>query len=99
MAATVLNSPRAIEISLFIVRAFIRLRDRPAPTPHWPPGLTRSNAKWRARPAFALRATARSGLNLRVACQPKLTGVASVSEGWRARRDSVGLASNLRPPT
>ena len=27
MAATVLNSPRAVEMSLFIVRAFVRLRD------------------------------------------------------------------------
>lgn len=27
MAATVLNSPRAIEMSLFIVRAFVRMRD------------------------------------------------------------------------
>lgn len=27
MAATILNSPRAVEMSVFIVRAFIRLRD------------------------------------------------------------------------
>ena len=27
MAATVLNSPRAVEVSLFVVRAFVRLRD------------------------------------------------------------------------
>ncbi len=27
MAATVLNSPRAVEISLYIVRAFIKLRE------------------------------------------------------------------------
>ena len=27
MAATVLNSPRAIEISVYVVRAFVRLRE------------------------------------------------------------------------
>ena len=27
MAATVLNSPRAIEISVFVVRAFVRMRE------------------------------------------------------------------------
>jgi uncharacterized coiled-coil protein SlyX len=27
MAATILNSPRAIEVSIFVVRAFIRLRE------------------------------------------------------------------------
>lgn len=27
MAATVLNSPRAVETSVFVVRAFVRLRD------------------------------------------------------------------------
>lgn len=27
MAASVLNSPRAVEMSLFVVRAFVRLRD------------------------------------------------------------------------
>ncbi len=27
MAATVLNSPRAIEMSIFVVRAFVRLRE------------------------------------------------------------------------
>jgi hypothetical protein len=29
MAATVLNSPRAVEMSLFVARAFVRLRDLP----------------------------------------------------------------------
>jgi hypothetical protein len=27
MAATVLNSPRAVEMSVFVVRAFVRLRE------------------------------------------------------------------------
>jgi len=27
MAATILNSPRAIEVSVYVVRAFVRLRD------------------------------------------------------------------------
>ena len=27
MAATVLNSPRAVEMSIFVVRAFVRLRE------------------------------------------------------------------------
>jgi len=27
MAATILNSPRAIEVSVFVVRAFVRLRE------------------------------------------------------------------------
>jgi hypothetical protein len=27
MAATVLNSPRAVEMSVYVVRAFVRLRD------------------------------------------------------------------------
>jgi hypothetical protein len=27
MAASVLNSPRAIEVSLYVVRAFVRLRE------------------------------------------------------------------------
>jgi hypothetical protein len=52
-----------------------------------------------ARPA-SLRATARSGLNLRVACQLELTiTLASVSEGWRARQDSGRLhdSSDRRP--
>jgi ORF6N domain len=30
MAATILNSPRAVEMSVFAVRAFVRLRARPA---------------------------------------------------------------------
>jgi len=29
MAATVLNSPRAIEMSVYVVRAFVQLRDAP----------------------------------------------------------------------
>ena len=50
-------------------------------------GVTRPFEKWRARPAFALRATARSdGL-------PAVARVrSSPSGGWRARQDS-----NLRP--
>ena len=38
MVATVLNSPRAVEMSLFVVRAFVRLRD-----------LTRNHVAWAAK--------------------------------------------------
>lgn len=45
MAASVLNSPRAVEMSLFVVRAFIRLREVATATRSWPPSSMPSNAR------------------------------------------------------
>jgi hypothetical protein len=41
IAATILNSPRAIETSLYVVRAFVRECQKPLPT------LARSGCLWR----------------------------------------------------
>ncbi len=35
MAATVLNSPRAVEMSVYVVRAFVQLRELSARTKNW----------------------------------------------------------------
>ncbi len=54
MAATVLNSDQAVEMSVFVVRAFVRLRVRCWPqTENSPPGLRNWRSAWR-------RTTARS---------------------------------------
>jgi hypothetical protein len=54
MAATVLNSPRAVEMSVFVVRAFVRLRE-----------LTRGHAELAAKLAALERAVAGHDHNIR----------------------------------
>lgn len=64
MAATILNSPRAIEMSVYVVRAFLKLRNCCHPTPSWPaswkPWRSRSLHWTRIRAANSTRSTAPS---------------------------------------
>ena len=55
MAATVLNSPRAVQMTVFVVRAFVRMRaDSRGPTTR-----SGSSMNWRGSTTGAARAVAR----------------------------------------
>jgi hypothetical protein len=46
MGATILSSPRAIEVSVYVVRAFVRLRELAAMHGTWPSGWP----SWKRKP-------------------------------------------------
>src|ERR1700724_506079 len=47
-AATILNSPRAVEMSVYVVRAFVKCASCSAPTGNWP-GASRSSRRGSTR--------------------------------------------------
>ncbi|MGC4059324.1 MAG: hypothetical protein QM749_00075 [Aquabacterium sp.] len=47
-ASNVLASPQAVEMGIYVVRAFVRLRERPLPMPAWPSGSMNWNKKLKA---------------------------------------------------
>jgi hypothetical protein len=47
MAATVLNSPRAVEMGIYVVRAFVKLREFLARTKNWPADWISLKPAWR----------------------------------------------------
>lgn len=60
MAANVLNSTRAVQTSVFVVRAFVRLRRCSFSTRNWRPGLTNLNGNSRSMTMRSLRSWMRS---------------------------------------
>lgn len=50
MAATILSSPRAIEVSVYVVSAFIRMRELAATMATWPSGWPNSKTRLKAWP-------------------------------------------------
>lgn len=86
MAATVLNSPRAVEMTVYVVRAFVKLRE-----------LLNSNKDL----ARKLQALERSLLALDLKTQRRFKevydAISALTRGPTAKRRGIGFTANLDP--
>jgi hypothetical protein len=84
MAATVLNSPRAIKMSLYVVRAFVRLRQ-----------LVQTNADLARKLAALERSVARLDTNTRMQFDDVYAAIKALMAPPPTKRRPIGFTADL----
>jgi hypothetical protein len=84
MAATLLNSPKAIEMSVYVVRAFVRLRQ-----------LVQANADLARKLGAIERSVARLDSSTRAQFEDVYSAIKALMDAPIAKRRPIGFTVNL----